>query len=182
MAQAVVGLGNPGKEYRDTRHNLGQRVLDHLVRILHKRWTREGQAMLARATWRGETLYLLKPMTFMNVVGPPVARLARRLGLRPADCVLVYDDIDLALGAVRVRMRGTHGGHNGVRSIIEAFQTDELRRVKVGIGRPAHKDEVTDHVLTRFSQEELPLIEVACAEAAERVLNLVTARAPQEKP
>ena len=181
MAQAVVGLGNPGAEYRDARHNVGQRVLDLLARTLHKRWSRDGQAMLARAEWRGEPLYLIKPLAFMNVTGPPVARLARRLGLSPADCILVYDDIDLALGAVRVRMKGSHGGHNGVRSIIDALRTAELRRVKIGIGRPDRKDQVSDHVLARFAPEELPLIETACAEAADRALDLVASRARQER-
>jgi PTH1 family peptidyl-tRNA hydrolase len=177
VAQAVVGLGNPGAEYVGTRHNVGQRVVDRLAATLHARFARQGEALVARAQWRGEPLYLVKPQTFMNVTGPALARTARRLRLGPADLILVYDDIDLTLGAVRVRMKGSHGGHNGVRSIIEALQTDELRRVKIGIGRPATKAEVTDHVLTRFDPEELPVVETACAEAAERVLKLVTERA-----
>ena len=177
MAQAVVGLGNPGAEYAGTRHNVGQRVVDGLAATLHARFARRGEALIARGQWRGEPLYLVKPQTFMNVTGPALARIARRLRLGPADLILVYDDIDLALGAVRVRMKGTHGGHNGVRSIIESLQTDELRRVKIGIGRPATRAEVTDHVLTRFDPEELPVVETACAEAAERVLKLVTERA-----
>jgi PTH1 family peptidyl-tRNA hydrolase len=113
----------------------------------------------------------------MNASGPPVARVAARLGLSPAELILAYDDIDLALGIVRVRMKGSHGGHKGVRSIMEALGTDELRRVKIGIGRPPHRDQVTDHVLTGFTPEELPLIEAACQEAADRVLDLVAARA-----
>ncbi len=129
MAQAVVGLGNPGPEYRNTRHNVGQRVVDLLARALHKRPTREGTALVARGEWQGETLYLVKPLAFMNASGPPVARVAARLGLSPAELILAYDDIDLALGIVRVRMKGSHGGHKGVRSIMEALGTDELRRV-----------------------------------------------------
>ena len=182
MAQAVVGLGNPGPEYRSTRHNLGQHVADLLARALHKRPTRQGQALVARGDWQGETLYLVKPLTFMNASGPPVAVIAQRLGLSPADLIVVYDDIDLALGVVRVRMKGSHGGHKGVRSIIEALGTDELRRVKIGIGRPQHRDQVTDHVLTRFTPEESPLIEAACQEAANRVLELVAARAVENRP
>lgn len=180
MAQAVVGLGNPGPEYRNTRHNVGQRVVDLLARALHKRPTREGTALVARAEWQGEPLYLVKPLAFMNASGLPVARVAARLGLSPAELILAYDDIDLALGIVRVRMKGSHGGHKGVRSIIEALGTDELRRVKIGIGRPPQRDQVTDHVLTGFTPEELPLIEAACQEAADRVLDLVAARAVDE--
>lgn len=180
MAQAVVGLGNPGEPYRDTRHNVGQRVLDGLARAVGARFRRDGDALVARAEWGGEPLYLVKPLAFMNVSGPPVARLTRRLGLAPADCILVYDDIDLALGAVRVRMRGSHGGHNGMRSVIDALGTSELRRVKVGIGRPDRRDDVADHVLARFAPEELPIIETACAQARDRVLELVAGRAREE--
>ncbi len=178
MAQAVVGLGNPGPEYKGTRHNVGQRVVDHLARTLKKRWSREGASQVARAQWRGEPLYLIKPGSFMNVTGPAVERLCRRLGLDPADLILVYDDIDLPLGKVRVRMKGSHGGHKGVRSIIETLGTAELRRIKVGIGRPGDKDEVVDHVLSPFLPDELPLIEAASDEAARHVLALIESRTP----
>lgn len=178
MAQAVVGLGNPGPEYKGTRHNVGQRVVDHLAKTLKKRWTREGAGQVARAQWRGEPLYLIKPGSFMNVTGPAVERLCRRLGLDPADLILVYDDIDLPLGKVRVRMKGSHGGHKGVRSLIETLGTAELRRVKVGIGRPGGKDEVVDHVLSAFLPDELPLIEAACDEAARHVLTLIESQTP----
>ena len=178
MAQAVVGLGNPGPEYKGTRHNVGQRVVDHLAKTLKKRWTREGASQVARAQWRGQPLYLIKPGSFMNVTGPAVQRLCRRLGLAPAGLILVYDDIDLPLGKVRVRMKGSHGGHKGVRSIIETLGTAELRRVKVGVGRPGGKDEVVDHVLSPFLPDELPLIEAASEEAARHVLALIESRTP----
>ena len=178
MAQAVAGLGNPGPEYRGTRHNVGQRVVDHLARRLKKRWSREGSSQVAKAQWRGETLYLIKPGSYMNVTGPAMARLCRRLDLDPADLILVYDDIDLPLGKVRVRIKGSHGGHQGVRSLIETLGTDQLRRIKVGIGRPDERDEVVNYVLSPFRPDELPLVEAACAEAAQHVLRLVEGRAP----
>jgi PTH1 family peptidyl-tRNA hydrolase len=87
--------------------------------------------------------------------------------------VLVYDDIDLPVGTVRVRMKGSAGGHNGVRSVLEALGTQEIRRVKVGIGRPERKDDVPDHVLTAFDEDEMPVVDAAVAEAAERVLALL---------
>lgn len=176
MAQAVVGLGNPGPEYRGTRHNVGQRVVDHLAKTLRRRWSREGASQVAKGEWRDEPLYLIKPGAYMNVSGPAVARLLSRLRLEPADLILVYDDIDLPLGKVRVRMKGSHGGHKGVGSLIEAFGTDQFRRVKVGIGRPEDKAEVVDHVLSPFGPDELPLVEAACAEAAQHVLKLVESR------
>ena len=173
MAHAVVGLGNPGAEYRDTRHNVGQRVLDLLAQMLKRPWHREGQALVARGQWRGETIHLIKPLAFMNVCGPVVARSLQRVGAGPADLVLVYDDIDLPLGAVRTRLRGSHGGHKGVRSVIEALGTSDIRRVKVGIGRPEHKGDVPDHVLTVFDPDELPAVDTAVADAAQRVLALL---------
>ena len=120
----------------------------------------------------GDTIRLVKPQAFMNVCGPVVARALQRHGAGPEDLILVYDDIDLPLGAVRVRMKGSHGGHNGVRSVIEALGTSDIRRVKVGIGRPEHKGDVPDHVLTVFEPDELPAVEAAVAEAAQRVLTL----------
>lgn len=180
MAQAVVGLGNPGPEYRHTRHNVGQRVVDALARRVHARFEREGAHAVARGRWQGEMLYLIKPGSYMNVTGPPVARLARKLHLEPSDLVIVFDDIDLPLGRVRVRLKGSAGGHNGVRSLIEAFATDALRRVKIGIGRPGppgeDRDRVSDHVLSPFYPEEHEAIAAACEEAADQVMKLVEGR------
>ena len=101
----------------------------------------------------------------------------QRIGATPSDLILVYDDIDLPLGAVRMRMKGSHGGHNGVRSVIETLGTSDVRRVKVGIGRPDRKEDVPDHVLTTFARDELPVVDAAVAEAAERVLGLLAERA-----
>ena len=180
MAQAVIGLGNPGPEYRNTRHNVGQRVVDALARRIHTRFEREGGHAVAHGRWQGETLYLIKPGSFMNVTGPPVARLARKFHLGPADLVIVFDDIDLPLGKVRVRLKGSAGGHNGVRSLIEAFGTDALRRVKIGVGRPGRpgedRDRVSDHVLSPFYPEEHDTIAGACDEAADQALKLVERR------
>ena len=180
MAQAVVGLGNPGPEYRNTRHNVGQRVVDALARRVHARFGRDGAHAVAHGRWQGETLHLIKPGSFMNVTGPPMARLARKLHLGPADLVIVFDELDLPLGTVRVRLTGSAGGHNGVRSLIEAFGTDALRRVKIGIGRPGRpgedRDQVTDHVLSPFYPEEHDAIAAACDEAVDRALKLVERR------
>jgi PTH1 family peptidyl-tRNA hydrolase len=174
VAHAVVGLGNPGPEYRDTRHNVGQRVIEALAARLKRPWSPERTARVARAQWRGDSLYLVAPIAFMNVCGPVVDATLRRLDVTPAEVVLVYDDIDLPLGTVRVRLRGSHGGHNGVRSVIEALGTSDIRRVKVGIGRPDRKADVPDHVLTVFEPEELPAVAEAVETAAERVLTLIS--------
>lgn len=182
MAQAILGLGNPGPEYRDTRHNVGQRVVDELARRVHARFTREGQHAVARGRWRGDAVYLIKLGTYMNVSGPAAARLCRALHVGPADLVVVFDDLDLPLGKVRMRMKGSAGGHNGVRSLIDAFGTDEIRRVKIGIGRPAapgeKREHVSDHVLSPFYADEREAIESACAEAADLALSLVERGTP----
>jgi PTH1 family peptidyl-tRNA hydrolase len=155
-------------------------VVDALARRIHARFAREGAHAVARGRWQGEPLYLIKPGSFMNVTGPPMARLARTLHLGPADVVVVFDDLDLPLGKVRVRLKGSAGGHNGVRSLITAFATDELRRVKIGIGRPGRpgedREQVSDHVLSPFYPEEHDAIAAACDEAVEQVLKLVERR------
>jgi PTH1 family peptidyl-tRNA hydrolase len=173
LAHVVVGLGNPGPEYRDTRHNIGQRVVDHLAGRLKKAWHPDGRALVARASWRGEPLYLVKPQTFLNVSGPAVAAALRRLGAAPEDLILVYDDIDMVLGKVRTRLKGSAGGHNGVQSVIDALGTDAIRRVKIGVGRPAHKAQVPDHVLTTFEAAEEETVAAAVTTAAERILGLL---------
>ncbi len=149
-------------------------------RRIHARFERDGAHAVASGRWQGETLYLIKPGSFMNVTGPPTARLARKLGLGAADLVIVLDDIDLPLGKVRVRQSGSAGGHNGVRSMIAAFGTDELRRVKIGVGRPGtpgeDRDRVADHVLSPFEPEEHEAVARACEEAADQVMKLVEGR------
>jgi len=181
MAHVVVGLGNPGTEYRDTRHNVGQHVLDHLARETFRdaAWHRHGGWAACTGRWRGDTVTLIKPRAFMNESGPVVARALREHRADHTDLILVYDDIDLPLGAVRVRMKGSAGGHNGVRSVIAALGTTDIRRVKVGIGRPVHKAAVPDHVLTGFEPDERPVVDTAVGEAAQRVLALLHAPPPR---
>jgi PTH1 family peptidyl-tRNA hydrolase len=110
----------------------------------------------------------------MNLSGPAVRRALARLSAEPVELILVYDDIDLPLGTIRIRMKGSHGGHNGVRSVIETLGTEEIRRVKVGIGRPEHKGDVPDHVLTGFEPEEEETVAKVVETAADRVLELLS--------
>lgn len=179
MAQAIVGLGNPGPDYRDTRHNMGARALDALAKKLKVRFQRVSGHLVTQCKWRGDVLYLIKPQCFMNAMGPPVARVTRKLQLVAGDLIIVYDDLDLPLGRVRVRLKGSAGGHNGMRSLISTLGTDQLRRVKVGIGRPASpgrdREEIVDHVLSAFLPDELPTVEAACLDAGAQALKLVEA-------
>ncbi|MBI1727709.1 MAG: aminoacyl-tRNA hydrolase [Candidatus Rokubacteria bacterium] len=179
MAQGIVGLGNPGPEYRDTRHNMGARALDALAKKLKVRFRRVSGHWVAHAKWRGDVVYLIKPQCFMNAMGSPVARITRKLQLVAGDLIFVYDDLDLPLGRVRVRLKGSAGGHNGMRSLISTLGTDQLRRVKVGIGRPASpgrgREVIVDHVLSAFLPDELPAVEAACLEAGAQAVKLVEA-------
>jgi PTH1 family peptidyl-tRNA hydrolase len=178
VAQTVVGLGNPGPEYRDTRHNIGHRVLEALAQTVGGHFRREGPAQVAHGRWKDQSVHLVKPLTFMNESGPAVVRTLRALGAEAADLILVYDDIDLPLGTVRVRMKGSHGGHNGVRSVLAFLGTQEVRRVKVGVGHPGSREAVVDHVLTPFEPEEREAVAGAIATASERVLDLIAAARP----
>ena len=175
MAHVVVGLGNPGSEYRDTRHNVGQHVLDHLARETFRDapWQRHGGWAACTGRWRGDTVTLIKPRAFMNESGPVVARALREHRADHTDLILVYDDIDLPLGRRARAHEGSAGGPQRRALGHRRLGTPRFRRVKVGIGRPEHKAHVPDHVLTVFEADELPVVDAAVAEAAQRVLELV---------
>ncbi len=173
--RVVVGLGNPGERYGDTPHNVGHRVLDRLAGALGARWAREPGAMVARTEADGAVAYLVKPDARVNVAGPALVEIGRRLGFGSPDLVLVHDDLDLPVGSVRVRTRSSDGGHRGVRSVFQAFRTDEIRRVRVGVGRPAPGQPVEEFVLTPLPPETVAALDEAAAEAAGRALELLRA-------
>lgn len=170
----VVGLGNPGDRYLATPHNVGQCVVDVMAQRLAENWICEGDlAMVVRAHVEGLPICLIKLLTPMNHSGPTLRRLAQEIGFGVGECILVYDDLDLPIGTVRARMRGGDGGHQGVQSIVQAFQDDKFRRIKIGVGRPAPGTPVIDYVLTPFSTGQRATIDAACRTAADRVIELV---------
>lgn len=169
----IVGLGNPGESYRDTPHNVGHAVLDRLAGRLTLEWQETTDGQLGRGLWNGKPICLVKPRAFMNHTGPALRVIAARLGVGHDQCVLVYDDHDLPLGAVRRRQRGSDGGHRGVRSIIEAFQTDQFRRVKVGVRRATSPTPAGEAVLAPFDAAEQGVIREACDEAIARLEVLI---------
>lgn len=170
----IVGLGNPGETYRDTRHNIGFMVLDEIARRLgaafreEKRWT----GLVAKFTGG----YLLKPLTFMNDSGRSVQSVAHFYKATPAQTLVVYDDVDLPLGRLRFRTSGSAAGHNGIRSMISSFGSDEFPRLKVGIspanGRPAG-ERMVGHVLGKFRTEEQTELQIVIQRAADAVLSAV---------
>jgi UDP-N-acetylmuramoyl-tripeptide--D-alanyl-D-alanine ligase len=171
--EVVVGLGNPGASRYDTPHNVGHRVLDRLASVLGAEWKREKDGMVARVEDGASRVVLLKPSARMNATGPRLRAIGERLGFGPPELILVHDDLDLPIRSVRVRARSGDGGHRGVRSVLQAFRTDEIRRVRVGVGRPEEGQEVEDYVVTPFDAASLGRIEEACAEAADHVLALL---------
>jgi len=164
----IVGLGNPGSRYRGTRHNVGWEVLERLARkhgIAIEEDT--GWAEVGRGDIGPHRVVLARPMTYVNASGMAVQDLRRRFRVKPSDLFLIVDDLDLPLGRLRLRQKGTAGGHNGLRSVIEALGTDGFPRMRVGIGRPPGKTDAADHVLARFSAEERQMLNDALDRAVE---------------
>jgi aminoacyl-tRNA hydrolase len=173
--QIIIGLGNPHRRYQHTPHNVGYAALEVLAQLIQAQWSDEVDFTLARGQYKNQMLWLMKPKAEMNNIGPLVAKLAERLGFSHSNCLIVYDDLDLDLGAVKQRMRGSAGGHKGMQSIIIAFQSESFRRVKIGVGRPPRGKAIADYVLTPFDQSQRTVIDKACREAADRVLQMVEA-------
>lgn len=166
----IVGLGNPGRRYRGTRHNIGWDVLDRLARghgIAID--TEDGYADVGRGIIGGRRVLLARPQTYVNASGAAVADLRRHHRVAPEHLLVIVDDLDLALGAVRVREKGSHGGHNGLRSIIEELGTSDFPRLRIGIGRPPEGVDPAEFVLERPSPAERAALDDAVARAAEGV-------------
>jgi len=166
----VVGLGNPGRRYADTRHNIGFAVADELARraglvFEHSRVS----ALTARSGPGASAVLLVKPLTMMNLSGEAVAGLAQYYKVDLADMLVVADDVNLPLGRLRLRARGSAGGHNGFRSIIGLLGSEEFPRLRIGVGRGDVRRELADHVLARFDADEAPDVTESVARAADAV-------------
>lgn len=156
----IVGLGNPGPQYVTNRHNVGFRCLERLAADNDLAFDRrQKRARVARGTIRGQPVILVQPQTFMNESGRAVAPLARFYKVQPGCLLVIYDDLDLPLGAVRLRPEGGSGGHKGMRSIIEHLGSQAFPRLRIGIGRPPGRMAPAAYVLQDFSMEEKPQVE-----------------------
>jgi PTH1 family peptidyl-tRNA hydrolase len=169
----VVGLGNPGKEYRGTRHNIGAEAVELLAEksgaSLKRKWRVQAWAGAARIGDR--TVVLARPRTFMNLSGGPVTALMRWHRCSPAELLVVSDDINLDLGKIRIRRDGSSGGHKGLESIIRSLGTEEFARLRVGVGNPA--DDWVDHVLGKFSPREAAEAKRAREKAASAIEEII---------
>ena len=167
--KAVVGLGNPGSRYHGTRHNVGYAVIDSLAAGPGAgRFQGKFQAQTAELIEGTHKVLLVKPETYMNLSGQCVRQLVDFYQVPLEDLLIVCDDFNLPLGKLRVRARGTHGGHNGLRDIQNHLGTTEYARLRIGVGAP--REEAIDHVLSRFAASERPIIEDAIAMAAQAVM------------
>jgi PTH1 family peptidyl-tRNA hydrolase len=150
-----VGLGNPGRRYRETPHNAGFQVCDRFIeRARLGAQSRKFQGVFARGRFEGEDVAVLKPETYMNLSGESVAEAVRYLPVVPENIVVVFDDMDLPEGKLRLRKSGGHGGHNGIRSIIDGLGTSEFPRLRVGVGRPPGGRDATGHLLSTVREGE----------------------------
>jgi peptidyl-tRNA hydrolase, PTH1 family len=164
----IVGLGNPGERYRRTRHNAGFMVVDALAaRAAAGRGREEADAWVAEARVGGEDVLLVKPLTFMNRSGVAVEALLAARGGSPVDVVAVVDDAALELGHLRVRERGSHGGHNGLRSIIDVLGSDEFPRVRVGVRQGDLPEDLAEYVLSDFPEDQVLVVQEMVGQAAE---------------
>jgi PTH1 family peptidyl-tRNA hydrolase len=164
----IVGLGNPGRKYGGTRHNVGFDVLDLLAERAGAEWEAAPRGIEARiARHRGADTVLAKPLTYMNLSGPAVVGLLQFYKIELPDLFVLVDDVNLELGRLRARAAGSAGGHNGLRSIIGALGNQEFARVRVGVGGGEPRRDLADHVLGRFAPEERPIIAEAVTRTAD---------------
>jgi PTH1 family peptidyl-tRNA hydrolase len=162
----IVGLGNPGKEYRETRHNIGFMVVDAIVTRHDLRWRTDSDLSYAK-NFGGPEFLVVKPETFMNRSGFAVARFADYHNIDRKDLLVVVDEVDLSLGRIRARQRGSAGTHNGLKSVVEQLGTTEFPRLRLGIGRGDSRRDLADYVLSKFEPGELPVLEEFITRAAD---------------
>lgn len=157
----IIGLGNPGKEYEHTKHNVGFMAVDGLASSLGMELRKNKfQALYGESTAKGEKIVLVKPMTFMNLSGQSVRQVLDWYKPDLEEWTIVCDDMDLPIGSIRLRVKGSSGGHNGIKSIIAHTDTQDFLRLKMGIGRPPTGVTVVDHVLTSFRKEDQPALKM----------------------
>ncbi|HGC7455520.1 TPA: aminoacyl-tRNA hydrolase [Streptococcus agalactiae] len=171
MVKMIVGLGNPGSKYNDTKHNIGFMAVDRFVKNLDVNFTEDKnfKAEIGSDFINGEKIYFIKPTTFMNNSGIAVKALLTYYNISIKDMIIIYDDLDMEVGKIRFRQKGSAGGHNGIKSIIAHLGTQEFDRIKVGIGRPNGRMTVINHVLGKFDKND----EIMISNTLDKVDNAV---------
>ena len=171
----IVGLGNPGKKYEKTKHNVGFMVVDALAQKYQATFKKSAfEAEVAEFFLNGEKILLVKPQTFMNESGRAVGPLMTYFDIYQEELVVVYDDLDLALGKIRLRQKGSAGGHNGIKSLIAHLDSTVFDRIKIGIDRPRPGQTVVNHVLSPFAKDDLPIVLQSIDKAVEASSDYLT--------
>ena len=170
----IVGLGNPGLRYKKTRHNVGFMFADSLVKECKTKFTlnKSLKCKMATADIEGEKVLIIEPQTYMNLSGEAVSLVKNYYNIELSDILVVYDDLDLPVGKIRIRPNGSSGGHKGIKSIIELLKTSEIKRVRIGISG-CEKEEVIDYVLGKFTKDEAIDISLATGKAYEIVCSFI---------
>jgi peptidyl-tRNA hydrolase, PTH1 family len=174
----LVGLGNPGKAYAQTRHNVGMWVIERAAARWSIRLSPRGTAQRGSGRLGGELIELAGLLDWMNVSGPPLKGLLREFELTANELIIVHDDLDLEPGRLRIKLAGGHGGHNGIKSIIEALGTPQFVRLKIGIGRPAPGQDSADYVLEPVTKDEMAVFD-PCLERAVDALECLIHHGPE---
>ena len=172
----IAGLGNPTKEYEGTRHNVGFDVIDRLSERYNIDVTMEKhRALIGKGMIAGQKVILVKPQTYMNLSGESIRSVIDYYKVDPEkELIVIYDDISLDVGKLRIRAKGSAGGHNGIKNIIAQLGTQEFTRIKIGVGEKPAKMDLADYVLGRFSKEEQPIIRESADRAREAVCEMIT--------
>ncbi len=165
----IVGLGNPGRLYTDTRHNIGFMAVKALVKALKIDLKKDKYSfsLSSKGKLEGKNIILAQPLTFMNLSGAAVSSLLRRYKINTQDLLVICDDLDLELGRLKIRPKGSSGGHRGLNSIIEHLGSDNFARLRIGIGRPSPKAGASEYVLSRFSKKDAPVLKEVLNRAVE---------------
>ncbi len=170
----IIGLGNPGREYRFTRHNVGFMQVDAVAEKLGVRFTRmESKALVTRANFQEQRIILAKPQTFMNLSGQAVSALIKFYKISLENFLVVYDEVDLPLGSLRLRPKGGSAGHKGMKSIIERLGTQDFPRLRIGVDRPPGRMEAAAHVLQDFSPSEQEVVGETLNRGSEAILTFI---------
>ncbi len=171
----IAGLGNPGKQYDMTRHNIGFEVIDYMAEKLDVKVNKlKYKALYGEAKIGMEKVYLVKPQTYMNLSGDSIRDFCAFYKIPPENVIIINDDIALPAGKLRVRAKGSAGGHNGLKSIIYQLQSDNFPRIRVGVGAPTHEDyDLADFVLGRFTKDEIPILEEAIIKASKAAEEII---------
>ncbi len=171
----IAGLGNPGSEYNMTRHNIGFATIDYIadkynIQIKKLKY----KALFGETNIKGEKVLFVKPQTYMNLSGESIRDFCSFYKIPPENVIIICDDISLPPGKVRIRRKGSAGGHNGLKSIIYQLNSDDFPRIKIGVGSPEHKEyELADFVLGRFTKEEIPVLEESIIKSCKAVFEII---------